>query len=180
MLLESSLGKMIIYLQWAMAVPQDWTAVDITRDQQIRNAAKKAVPTGGEVLDNNPGWINAANCQGISFSGYDHIAVQVSGNGLIITGWEDDPVDFPPGTRYAIQWNLQPPAFDPKVNEINTIQTLKVWAEANAGIAYDNPLPWSQFVLPPANQTFHGIWVSDQEFQDHAVVRSVHGWKEWI
>lgn len=176
-----SLGKMIIYLQWAMAVPQDWTAVDVTRNQQIRNAAKKALPTGGEVLDNNPGWLNSANCQGISFSGWDHTAIEVIGDGLRITGWCDDPEDFPPGTKYAIRWDLMPPAPDPAIGgRMNTVQTRTVWAESNAGMDHTNPLPWSQFVLPPANQTFHGIWLTEEQFNEHMSIRSLHGWKEWV
>lgn len=172
---------MIIYLQWAMAVPQDWAAVDVTRDQQIRNAAKKAEPVGGEVLDNTPGWLIGANCQGITFNGYDHVAVQtLAGNGLKFTCWQDDPVDFPPGTRYAVRWDLMPPTFDVSINGINTVQQRTLWAEANAGPGLEGALPWSQFVLPPANMTFHGIWVTDQQFQDHLNIRSFHGWREWI
>ena len=184
MLLVSSPGKMIIYLQWAMAVPQDWTAVDVTRDQQIRNASKKAEPTGNEVLDNTPGWLFSANCQGIDFGGFDHTAIQtLPGNGLRITIWNDDPVDFPPGTRYAIRWDLMPPAPDPSIgNRINTVQTRTVWAEPNSDFG-NKPypvLPWTDFVLPPANMTFHGIWTTDQQMIDHVNVRSPHGWREWI
>ena len=123
MLPVSLLGNMIIYLQWAMAVPKDWTAVNVTRDQQIRTAAKKAEPIGNEILDNNPGWLFGANCQGIDFSGFDHTAIEVlQGDGLRITVWNDDPEDYPPGTRFAIRWDLFPPAADPKIgNRINTL-----------------------------------------------------------
>jgi hypothetical protein len=175
---------MIIYLQWAMAVPQDWTAVDVTRDQQIRNATKKAEPTGNEVLDNNPGWLFNANCQGLSFGGHDHTAIEVlQGDGLRITIWNDDPEDFPPGTRYAIRWDLFPPAADPRIgNRINTVQFRTVWAEPGSDFG-NKPYPvlsWDQFVLPPANQTFHGIWVSEEKMLEHMAVLTLHGWKEWI
>lgn len=172
---------MIIYLQWAKAVPEDWFAVDITRDQQIRTAAKKAEPTGNETLDNNPGWLFGANCQGIDFSGFDHTAIEVlQGDGLRITVWNDDPEDFPPGTRYAIRWDLFPPAGDPNIGgQINTVQFRTAWAEFGAGVV--NALPWEQFVLPPSNQTFHGIWVTDPViFEQHFEVRTPRGWREWI
>lgn len=171
---------MIIYLQWAMAVPQDWTAVDVTHDNQIRRASKKAEPTGNETLDNQPGWLISANCQGVIFNGYDHIAVEtLQGNGLRITGWQDDPEDFPPGMRYAIRWDFFPPTGDPRIGgRINTVQSRTVWAES--GVGYPDSLPWEQFVLPPANQTFHGIWVTDEEFKAHEEVRTLRGWREWI
>lgn len=174
---------MIIYVQWAKANPEDWIALDITRNQQIRTAAKKAIPDSNSVLDNNPGWLLGANCQGLDFTGYDHVSIEVIGEGLRITGWQDDPEDFPPGTRYAIRWDLYPPAPDPKLNGIlNTVQFLTVWAESEAAPFFTgiNVLPWSLFVLPPSNQTFHGIWVTDQEFQTHLSLRSFHGWREWI
>lgn len=188
MLLESLLGNMIIYLQWAMAVPEDWTAVDVTNNSQIRRAAKKAEPTGNETLDNNPGWLFGANCQGIDFSGHDHTAIEtLQGNGLRITVWNDDPEDFPPGTRFAIRWDLFPPAGDSSIGgRLNTVQFRTLWGESQSdAVLIATPsspmLPWSEFVLPPANQTFHGIWVTDPViFEQHLSIRSLHGWKEWI
>lgn len=172
---------MIIYVQWATLDAQDYIALDVRRDQQVRTVSKKAVPGPGSILDNLPGWINSINCQGIEFFGYDHTAVQVDGNGLIITGWQDDPEDFPPGTRYATRWNLQPPAPDPNIGgQINTVQTRTLWAESGAGLDSLNPLPWSQFVLPPTNQTFHGIWLTPEQFEAHRTIRTPHGWREWI
>lgn len=183
MLLVSLLGNMIIYLQWAMAVPQDWTAVNVTRDQQIRNASKKAVPTGGEVLDNNPGWLLGANCQGIQFGGYDHIAIQtLPGNGLRITGWQDDTVDFG-DTRWATRWDLMPPAPDSNLGGVvNTVQTRTIWATPDAAVWFPDVvvLPWADFIVPPANMTFHGIWVTEQQYADHLSIRTPHGWREWI
>lgn len=176
---------MIIYLQWAMAVPENWTAVDVTRPQQIRQASKKAEPVGGEVLDNEPGWLFSANCQGIEFSGYDHTAVEIlAGGGLRITGWQDDTEDFG-DTRWATRWDLMPPAPDPNIGGlVNTIQTRTIWATPDAAAEFfpGTPvLPWEQFVLPPANHTFHGIWVTDPVLYDaHINIRTPHGWREWV
>lgn len=176
---------MLIYVQWAKATAEDWFAWDVTRVQQIRNAAKKAVPTASSALDNNPGWINAANCQGIEFAGYDHVAVEIlSGGGLRITGWQDDTEDFG-DTRWATRWDLYPPAPDPALGGVtNTVQQRTVWVTPDAvswfGGYGPNVLPWDQFVLPPADQTFHGIWLTQEQFDQHRAVRSPHGWREWI
>lgn len=174
---------MKIYVQWAKAAAEDWFAWDVTNNQQVRNAAKKAVPNGSSALDNNPGWINAANCQGIEFSGYDHVAVEVvPGGGLRITGWEDDTEDFG-DTRWATEWLLMPPAPDPALGGVvNTVQQRTIWATPDAAAWFPGVtvLPWEQFVLPPANQTFHGIWLPQETFDAHRAVRSQHGWREWV
>lgn len=172
---------MIIYVQWAKLTAEDWFAWDVTRDQDVRRAAKKAAPNDQSALDDNPGWVCGANCQGIDFTGWDHIAVQVvDGGGLRITGWQDDPDDWPPGTRHAVEWTLMPLAPDPAIGgRLNTVQSRRVWAEQDVAHLFPDSLPWEQFVLPPANQTFHGIWMSDEKFVEHVQARTVRSWHEW-
>lgn len=169
---------MRVYVQWAKDVPEDWESADITRNQEIRRLPKKPPPTGSETLDGDPGWVVGANCQGILFSGYDHLAVEVVGDGLRFTGWQDDPVDWG-DSRFAVEWTLMPPAFDPLVGEINTVQTRRVWATPDVQFL-TGALPWEEFVLPPANQTFHGIWVPPGLWDAHRQARSPHRWREWI
>lgn len=172
---------MRVYVQWAKQNPEDWFAWDITRDQDVRRAAKKAVPNANSVLDDNPGWVCGANCQGLDFTGWDHIAVEVVGDGLRITGWQDDPEDFG-DQRYAVEWTLMPPAFDARFNQVNTVQSCRIFATPDAMQFFpvEGVLPWQDFVLPPSSQTFHGIWLPDEKFQEHVARRTMRGWREWI
>lgn len=174
---------MRIFLQWAKAVPEDWFAVDVRNSKAIRDLPKRPAPGPGSVVDSSPGWLCGLQCQGIDFTGYDHVAVEPVGQGLRITGWQDDPDDWPAGTRYAVSWQLDPPAPDPALGgRINTVQARTVWAEDQAAAWFPgvSVLPWGDFALPSGSLTLHGIWLPDDLFQQHGAIRSRHVWREWI
>jgi len=175
---------MRVYVQWAKATPEDWIAVDVRNTAVVRNLPKRPVPMGTETLDNGAGWLCGLNVQGIDFSGYDHTAVEfLAGDVLRITGWQDDPDDWLPGTRYATEWTLSPPAPDPALGgRVNTVQTRRVWAEAESTTWFGGSpvLPWAEFAPPPTNLTIHGIWMPEDLFRAHAARRTPHGWREWV
>ena len=173
---------MRLLVQWTRAQPGDWEEIEVD-DSPVRRRAWERLPAlpepvGGEVIGSAPGWIFDINCQGIHFGGADHYAVEPIAGGLRITTWNDDPVDYPPGTRFAIRWELLDPDFDPAVGQVNTRQTRTMWHEDEA--RYPFALPWSTFVPPPAAATRHGIWVPDALRDEHLAARGVHGWREWI
>lgn len=171
---------MIVYVQWAKSSPDpDWFTIDLTRQNVLNRVQKKLEPTGNETLDTNPGWINAVNCQGVVFEGFDHYAFEViSASHIIITAWFDDPVDHGT-TRLGCVYNFQNPAPDPNIGgRINTVQTGVIYATDD--IKTEHMLPWSEFVVPPASQTWHGVWLPTETYQAHVNSRSSHGWRDWI
>lgn len=178
---------MRIYIQWTKANPEDWVTFDLRDTPQLRRGwerlAKKAEPVGGETIDNTDGWIFDINIQGIQFGGSDHYAADFGtdptlGFFLRVTTWNDDPVDWPIGTRIATEWTLYEPAFDPIVGQINTRQVRRFWADDL--VRWPTALPYSEFVPPAESITRHGIWVSDQLRDQHISIRGRHGWREWI
>lgn len=180
---------MRVYVQWTLADPQDWQAFDGTPQQVVRaweRLNKRGIPTAASVVDNSPGWIFALNIQGIVMIGHDHYALSVVsdpawGTGLRVTMWQDDPVDFPPGTRSALTWDLFDPGPDPLLGGvINTRQRLTVYAEPGAGYPGSDARPWSEFQAPTGSAVAHGIWVSDGLLTRHLDVATLHGWREWI
>jgi hypothetical protein len=191
---------MIVYLQWALAVPEGWQSWDVTSNTLIRNAAKKAEPVGGEVLDQTPGWLVAANIQGVGVSGYDHVGLEHAkvGTGpsaqdrLTLTCWNDDPDDWPVGERWAQVWTFLPPAPDPAFDgATNTRQTITRYADAGGEIAtkWDalkaeiptfNYQPFTSLPMPDSRNVFHGIWVDQVTWDAHVALQSRHEWMEWI
>lgn len=174
---------MKIYIQWAKRNAEDWKVYDITNANQVRALAKRGVPKGNETVDDGEGWYCGLNCQGIDFTGNDHVAIEPVDGGLRITGWIDDPDDGP--ERVAVEWTLKDPAFDPRVGQINTVQTRRLWINdamrQNMGVGVPpDALPWDQFVLPPSDLTIHGIWLSTTDFEKHLNTRTMHTWREWI
>jgi hypothetical protein len=173
-----------VYIQWAKADPEDWVAVDVRNPATSRNLPKKPEPTGTETLDNSAGWLCGLNCQGIDFSGYDHTAIEfLSGDVLRITGWVDDPDDWPPGTRYAVEWTLSPPAPDLALGgRVSSFRLLRAWARTQPATWFPGVtvLPWATFVTPPSNVTIHGIWMPEDLFRAHQARRTPHGWREWV
>lgn len=182
---------MKVYIQWAMSSPEDYVAYELDRIQNVRGLPKKALPIGGEVLDNLPGWLADMVVQGVSFAGWDHVSVAFPGGGaLSVIGWNDDPVDFPEGP-YAHVWTFYSPAPDPRYgNAINTRQSLTVYTDVPEQVAHwtgqattMGPVtirPWSDFSVPASNVTLHGIWQADTSYEAHRAVRTAHGWREWV
>lgn len=175
---------MRVLIQWATSTATDWVAYDITRAADVRALPKKPSPTDSSVLDGQPGWIAAVNIQGIEFAGFDHIGFGISGTALVVTCWNDDPADYPAGTRWGQVWTLDTPAPDPRFGgQVNTRQTLAWYCEANsepvlAGIT--GYQPFTAMPIPAANNTIHGVWVSDTQWDTLRTVRTPHGWREWV
>ena len=182
---------MRVYVQWTKLNPEDWVELDVRNTGPFRkaweNLPAKPLPVGGESIDNAPGWITCLNVQGIEFTGADHYAVEPLVDGLRVTMWDDDPVDFPPGTRSARAWELRAPAADARFGgQLNTRQSLTVYDEATPSrwegvTTTDGPVvvrPWSEFV-PPATAR-HGIWIDEPLLDAHRAIRTSHDWREWI
>lgn len=179
---------MKVLLQWTKLNPEGWVEFDLRDTPQLRRLwerlAKKAEPTGGEVLDNTEGWVFDVNIQGIHFGGADHYAVDYGtdptlGFFLKVTTWNDDPEDHPVGTRTATEWTLYEPAFDPAVGQVNTRQVRRFWADDL--VRWPTALPYLEFVPPPDTIARHGIWVPDEKVAEHIAVRGPsRGWREWI
>ena len=133
--------------------------------------------------DNQPGWVFDLNIQGVCFTG-DHYAVENLDDGsagVRVTVWNDDPDDWPPGTRHAHVWEffkLQP---DPENGgAYNTVQKRTTYAEAQARFAnWAGVRPWSEFVPPPEAVTRHGVWVEDEKATELQAAAEHHGWREW-
>lgn len=180
---------MKVLVQWTKLNPEGWVELDLRDTPSLRKVwerlPKKPVPTGTETLDNSEGWIFDINVQGIHFGGSDHYAVDflndpALGFGLKITTWNDDPEDWPVGTRIATEWTLFDPAPDPAFGgAVNTRQFRRFWADDL--VRFPNALPYATFIAPADAITRHGIWVSDQKLQEHMTVRGpARGWREWI
>jgi len=176
-----------VLIQWTRANPTDWETLDMTSNTQWRQLPSKPEPVGGEVIDDDAGWVYGLNVQGIGFDGYDHYSVQMHGAGLDVTIWNDDPVDHT-GEFRALVWTLLLPTLDPRYGQVNTRQALTVydevspspWIGQTTSMGPVTVLPWADFNPPQANMTRHGIWVSDTLADLHKGARALHGWREWI
>jgi len=175
-----------LYVQWTTSSANDWQRVNVTSNGKWAGLPAKPEPRGGEVIDDQPGYVHALNCQGVEFTGKDHYHVRRDGSALVVTVWNDDPQDWPPGTRWAEVWTFDRPRPDPKVGgRTNTVQYLTVYREPGAidlgtsttggPIEYRD---WSEFV-PPTVGVKHGIWTTDDHNERHSRARSTHGWREW-
>ena len=187
---------MKVLLQWTKANPDEWLELDIRDTPQTRRTwerlAKKPEPVGGEVIDNNPGWVFDLNIQGVEFFGNDHYAAELVTSpefGIRVTVWNDDPDDFPPGERFAMVWTFFEPAPDPRYGGlVNTRQTMVAYDERNPSpfegqsttLGPVEVRPWSEFTPPATAITRHGVWVSDTLKSQHFAARSKRVWREWI
>ncbi len=173
---------MRVYVQWSKGTAQDWVRFPAS---DWGTLAKKAEPTGGETLTQSPGWVNGLLCQGVDFTGWDHYRiVGVVGRAIKITVWNDDPVDWPAGTRHAEEWVFRPYHSDPDFGgATNTRQSHVVYRQPSAPEYIDaqnrTVEPWSNFVRPGAAGTRHGIWMTDRQFADHGTARTSRGWRHW-
>lgn len=144
---------------------------------------KKAEPTGGETIDEVVGWCHELNFQGKFFRA-DHYHVAEITDGVRVTAWNDDPVDYPPGERYARVVDFLHCVANSRLGgAITTRQTEVVFAEVGARARMSEAIGrtfelWSSFVLPASN-VMHGIKVSDQLHLDHEAAQTSHGWREW-
>jgi hypothetical protein len=179
-------------VQWTRATPGDWEVLDLGANPRAwRETPWRPVPRLGELggLDDLPGHPFDVVCQGVSFAGADHYAVEPlpdGGDGLVVTVWNDDPTDSPPGRRQARVWTFHPPAFDPPVGQLNTVQSQVVYAEPEvrgrlpARIERTTVRDWAEFVPPAGPVTRHGILVPDALAARHRAAQTPRGWRAWL
>lgn len=187
---------MKIALQWALLSPTDYIEIDLTTTgpgaNRWKNLPKKPEPPAtGAALDNTPGWYADLCVQGVQFTSYDHVSVVPIVGGVRVTGWNDDPDEYPVGQRHAQVWEFYDPRPDPRIGGItNTYQMLTVYAE-NADYrtlwgqqtTTGGPViarPWSEFVVPATGITIHGIWMTDAQWDAHLAAKRLRGWQEWV
>lgn len=192
---------MRILVQWSLATPGDWSTIDLgvsgAAARAWRNLPRKPVPVGGDVIDEQRGWVYDVAVQGVLLGGHDHYAAEpIIGDGVLFTHWDDDPEDWPAGTRHAWQWTFRPGIADRSVvvdgatiRHRGPDQSLTIYAEP----AYRERLPsvlecggqfvifrpWSAFTAPVAAVTLHGVWLSDELDRAHAAARRKVDWREW-
>lgn len=178
---------MIVYLQWAKAVPESWESYDLTSNAQVRRFARKAEPNANSALDQQPGWLVAANIQGVTVTGWDHVGVEVSGDLITLSCWNDDPDDWPVGERWGNVWTFLPCAPDYSLpghlnGAMNTRQTSTCYADPGSNADVHNPgaMDFALFPYPDTRNVFHGIWVGDTLWAEHEQLQAPHGWREWI
>lgn len=185
---------MIVSVQWTLASPSDWVDIDLAAKGKGARAwlqlARKAEPTGGETLDDEPGWLFDVVVQGVHLYGFDHVAGEpLDSDGLRFYGWNDDVTDPEASPyRWGEVWEFYPPAPDPAHGgQLNTQQRKTVFTEDEAerftGQATTlGPVevkPWSQWVAPPENLVRHGIWVHDEVlWRRHFEVRGRRPWHQ--
>ena len=118
---------MKLLLQWSLANPRNWVEVDSAAWTSL---PKKAIPVGGETLDDQPGWLHQVNVQGICLTA-DHYAVEhVSAEEINLYSWNDDEEDYPTGWKYAHVWNIKSLAPDPSQGgAFNTRQIHTIYAQ---------------------------------------------------
>lgn len=174
---------MRVSIQWATVPPKDWIDYDLNTRADIRTLPRKPVPVGDEVLDDQPGWLCALDVQGVLFSGYDFIAIDLLPSGeLRVAGWFDDlEEDWQRDGRWMTVWRF--PA-DPADNlRSENAQSRDVYAETAAKVQADGGKTRRQWANRPLwrdDQTLYGIWLSDELFQDHVQIRSYRGLTDWL
>jgi hypothetical protein len=188
-----------VSVQWSTDPPSDWVELDLTLtgagSRRWRNLPQRPVPKGGERIDAQPGWIFAAAIDGVTFQGFDHLAVIPRPGHLEVLAWVDDVEDFDDpqslSYRWGEQWAIHKHRPDPRFGgRENTHQVKTVYAEDLEDMGRFFPQettggpvqlrPWSEFPMPPAEVVRHGVWVDDELFARHHAVRSQRDWKTWV
>jgi len=175
---------MRLLIQWTLKEPANWVPLDSSAWASL---PKLREPPPGKTGDKNvkPGWVYDLNVQGVRFSGNDHYAVEETGGGAIrVTVWNDDPDDWPEGSKYARVWTLLPLAPDDKLGgAINTKQVQILYAQDAA--KFPTALPWEDFfpirnALLAAGLERHGVWVSDPKSEELLAAQEPWGWRHWV
>lgn len=194
---------MIVLVQWATTNPADWVSIDLRSTgaaaNRWRNLPKKPEPTNASTLDANPGWLFSASIQAVDLYGFDHVAIEpIAGNGVRAYGWVDDTTDPTFQYRWGEVWEFREGWADRTMTLVDGStmrhrgpdQRKTVYAENLTDMAKFAPKecgglpvelrPWSQWTMPPAAITAHGIWVQpDTLWQRHFEVRRRPDWREW-
>lgn len=171
---------MKVLIQWATATPTDWLEYDLRRPADVHALPWKPAPVGGEVIDDEPGWLCAVNVQGVIYRGEDHLAFDFLMDRLVVHSWVDDLDDYPTENRYAMQWIFADPGM--RDGQMNTNISRSIWAEP--GVPSYHQIPdkqdYADFPIPDDEVTRHGIWLSDELFQAHDDARTHQGWRDWL
>lgn len=178
---------MRVCYQPTLAAPTDWFETD---SREWHKIAKKGIPVGGETIDGAPGWIHRGCVQGVEFAGDHHAIEHLPNNGLRYYLWNDDPIDYPPGERFAEVWTFKTLAPDSRFNgALNTRQSRVIYADkggrlwkvfvANGPVENTTLLDWSLFPKPNEAITRHGIMVSDKLNEEHGKRYVPQGWRTW-
>ncbi len=172
---------MKLLLQSTLSTPQDWVDHDHTAWAGL---PKKPAPTGGETINDAPGWCHGLNVQGVIFQA-DHYHLLGIPDGLRVTMWNDDPAFNPLGMRYARVRDFLFSVPDSRLGgAINTRQSQVIFAESGIASRFTPAAQqttvrdWALFT-PPALDVMHGIGVTDGLHRDHLAARTPHGWREW-
>lgn len=195
---------MKVYVQWTTDPAQDWVEIDSSEWNAL---PKRPVPTGGEVIDDQPGWVWSINCQGLMLQGFDHYAVADIGDETMMAGWRDDDQDPSFDDFVAKVWFFKDPAPDPGIGgRPNTVQRQLIFhgdiiGQKWSGVTLQRTVldVFDNFAIPGQSRRYselnqnqlaalyqnrdeirHGINVSEELMQAHIDAQTLHGWREWI
>ncbi|MCK5613886.1 hypothetical protein KAR91_69125 [Candidatus Pacearchaeota archaeon] len=178
---------MKVLIQWSTKNPKDWEEID---SEDWPNLPSKPEPKGGEVIDDDKGWINHINVQGITFSG-DHYAVEDlndGSDGILVYCWNDDDEDYSDENKYAMVWKILPLAPREDLGgAIDTHQSKIIYAQTKMYKHFKSLMPvkntvlkkWSEFESPKKSLIRHGIWLSDLLYKGHKSAKKLRTWMEW-
>jgi hypothetical protein len=132
--------------------------------------------------------MHAMCVQGVVFEGCDHYSAELVGRELKVYEWNDDPVQWPAGTRTAREVTFHDLAPDAAMGgAINTSQSQVIYAEGetltklgslHAGSKTTILKPWTDFDPRRVNPK-DGVMVTDELHEAHRAARTVHSWREW-
>lgn len=191
---------MKVLVQWTRSNPSDWEEID---SSAWESQPKRADPRGGEIIDDEQGWVFRINVQGVEFTG-DHYAVDhltpgeevewydgttrtvPAGGGCRVYCWSDDPEDYTIGYRNAKVYTFLALRPDPKFgNAYNVQQSLDYYADDVVRGLMPSSLEegrihtYEEFVPPSDSKTRHGIWTLSELHDKHESKRTERGWREW-
>ena len=175
---------MKLLVQWATKHPKGWVELDSSEWDAL---PKKPDPIGGEVIDDEPGWLSNVCVQGQCTGSADHVAVEHLDDSVRVTLWNDDPEDYEPGQYFARVLTFHPLKPDLALGgAINTDIDSVMYAGADrfkeleaVDFADTAVRPWSEFVPPPESITRHGIWLTDELANAHRPLAVPPSWREW-
>lgn len=191
---------MRVLVQYATLLPQDWTELDLKTLAQVRSMPRKPVPSLLSVIDGSPGWVNDVVVQGWHLRGCDHIALEPfnAGKSLRVYRWSDDlsdpEIDYRFGSviEFRDGWVDRTVTFadgssvrhqGPDQRMTQFAEDLTAFGPYAAKECGGLPVvlkPWSQWVAPPADLTFHGVRLPDVLFLQHIAKQRLVNWREWV
>lgn len=173
---------MIISIQWATDPPADFVNYEINSNKDFEQLPFRGLPLGG--VNDQQGYINMLNIEGTGFTG-DHYGLSLTDEHLYVGIWNDDPDDWlavPFGHLYI--YNIVSDQHIPDFGK-SSVKILQHDQYADREVLkklfddgewaqqwYEDAKlkPWSEF--PDFKYTWHGIWLNDDLYQEHAAIRS--------